>query len=107
MEPISAVAVITAVLPFVTAGLKKILKTDKWGPKKSGWNALLPVVLGVASSGVYAYANGSDVVSAIAIGLGSGGAASSARDIDKNLTQIVQTVMNSLRKPKPEDPSKE
>ena len=35
------IVLITAVIPFVTAAVKKILKTDKWGEKKSGWNALL------------------------------------------------------------------
>jgi hypothetical protein len=107
MEPVSAVAVITAVLPFVTAFFKKILKTDQWGPRKSGWNALIPVVLGVASSGVYAYAQGTDVVSSIAIGLGSGGAASSARDIDKNLINLfgaIRTMAEKEDTPKDEAP---
>ena len=75
MEPASMIAIITAAIPFVTAAVKKILKTDKWGEKKSGWNALIPVILGIASSGVCSYSRGNDLVTALAVGLGSGGVA--------------------------------
>ncbi|MCG3204862.1 MAG: hypothetical protein KCHDKBKB_01579 [Elusimicrobia bacterium] len=98
MEPTSIVAVITALLPFATAAVKKILKTDQWGVKKTGWNALIPIILGVISSGVYAYSQGSDVVTSLAIGLGSGGAASSARDIDKYLLNLFGAIRTLLRK---------
>ena len=97
MEPASMIAIITALIPFVTAAAKKILKTDQWGEKKSGWNALLPIVIGIASSGVYAHAHGSDWVMSIAIGLGSGGAASSVRDIDKNLLSLMETICSLFR----------
>lgn len=98
MEPTSMVALITALIPFATAAVKKILKTDQWGDKKTGWNALIPVVLGILSSGAYAYAHGSDVPTAIAVGLGSGGAASSARDVDKYLLNLFGAVRSLLTK---------
>ncbi len=92
MEPTSIIAIITALLPFATAAVKKILKTDQWGEKKTGWNALIPIVLGIVSSGVYAYSQGTDIVTSLAIGLGSGGAASSARDLDKNLLNLFGAI---------------
>jgi hypothetical protein len=92
MEPASMIALITAAIPFVTAAAKKILKTDTWGEKKSGWNALIPIVIGIVSAGTYAHSQGNDWVTSLAIGLGSGGVASSARDIDKNLVHILGTL---------------
>ncbi len=98
MEPASMIVLIIAAIPFVTAAAKKILKTDTWGEKKSGWNALIPIVIGIVSAGVYAHSQGSDWVTSLAIGLGSGGVASSARDIDKNLTHLVSAVLSLLKK---------
>jgi len=93
MEPMSVVALITAAIPFVTALAKKLLKTDRLPEKpRKGINALLPVLLGVLSSGIYAYSQGNDWMTALAIGLGSGGAAASARDIEKNLIQLAATL---------------
>jgi hypothetical protein len=97
MEPASIIAIITAAIPFVTAAAKKILKTDNWGERKRGWNALLPIVIGIASAGVYAHSQGNDWVTSLAIGLGSGGVASSARDIDKNLTNLVGAFLLKLK----------
>lgn len=98
MEPTSMVTLITVLIPFVTAALKKILKTDQWGEKKTGWNALIPVVLGIASAGVYAYSQGNDIVTSFAIGLGSGGAASSVRDIDRHLLNLFGAIQSLLKK---------
>lgn len=92
------VALITTLIPFATAAVKKILKTDQWGEKKTGWNALIPIVLGIVSAGVYAYSQGNDVVTALAVGLGSGGAASSARDIDKHLLNLFGAIRSLTRK---------
>jgi hypothetical protein len=97
MEPASIIAIITAAIPFVTAAAKKILKTDTWGEKKRGWNALIPIVIGIVSAGTYAHSQGNDWVTSLAIGLGSGGVASSARDIDKNLTNLVGAVISFLK----------
>ena len=100
MEPISIVALITTAIPFVTTLAKKLFKTDQLEEnKRKGVNALIPVLLGVLSSGLYAFSQGNDWVTALAIGLGSGGAASSARDIEKNLIQLIGTV-NKLVKGK-------
>lgn len=98
MEPTSIVALITAVIPFATAGIKKILKTDQWGDRKRGWNSLIPIALGILSSGLYAYSQGSDVMTSLAIGLGSGGAASSARDIEKHLLNLIGAIRIMLAK---------
>lgn len=93
MEPMSVVAMITAAIPFVTALVKKFLNTERLPEKpRKGLHALLPVLLGVFSSGLYAYSQGNDWMTALAIGLGSGGAAASARDIEKNLIRFVETV---------------
>ncbi len=93
MEPMSIVALITAAIPFVTALAKKFLNTDRLPEKpRKGLHALLPVLLGVLSSGFYAYSQGNDWMTALAIGLGSGGAAASARDIEKNLVRFVEAV---------------
>lgn len=93
MEPTSIIALITAGIPFLTAVFKKVFKTDRLeeNPRK-GVNALIPVTIGILSSGLYAYSTGQDWVTALAIGLGSGGAAASARDIDRNLIRIAETV---------------
>lgn len=93
MEPVSVVALITAAIPFVTALGKKLLHTDRLSEKpRKGIHALLPVLLGVLSSGLYAYSQGNDWVTALAIGLGSGGAAASARDIEKNLIRLLKGI---------------
>lgn len=105
MEPASIIAIITAAIPFVTAATKKILKTDTWGERKRGWNALLPILIGIVSAGAYAHSQGSDWVTALAIGLGSGGVASSARDIDKNLTNIVGAILSFLNGPQDKKPT--
>ncbi len=90
MEPISIITLITAAIPFVTTMAKKLFKTDQLEEtKRKGINALIPVLIGVLSSGAYAYSQGQDWVTALAVGLGSGGAASSVRDIDKNLIQLL------------------
>lgn len=93
MEPTSIIALITVGIPFVTAIFKKVFKTERLDetPRK-GLHALIPVVLGILSSGLYAYSQNQDWMTALAIGLGSGGAAASARDIDRNLIRIAETV---------------
>lgn len=99
MEPVSIVALITAAIPFVTAMAKKLLKTDRLEEtKRKGLNALIPVLLGVLSSGLYAYSTGQDWMTSLAIGLGSGGAASSARDIEKNLIGLVNAIITLVKK---------
>lgn len=99
MEPVSIVALITAAIPFITALCKKLFKTDRF-ESKQGVNALIPIVLGILSSGLYAKGQGSDWITAIAIGLGSGGAAASARDIDKSLTGIANAIATLTYKKK-------
>ena len=92
MEPVSVVALITAAIPFATALAKKFFNTDRLPEKpRKGLHALLPVLLGVLSSGLYAYSQGNDWMTALAVGLGSGGAAASARDIEKNLIRLMDT----------------
>ena len=99
MEPISIVALITTAIPFITTVAKKLFKTDQLeDTKRKGVNALIPVLIGILSSGVYAYSQGQDWMTALAIGLGSGGAASSARDIEKNLVQLMDAVVGLIRK---------
>jgi hypothetical protein len=98
------IAIITAAIPFVTAAAKKILKTDTWGERKRGWNGLLPILIGIASAGVYAHSQGNDWVTSLAIGLGSGGVASSARDIDKNLTNLVGALLSFIKGPQDNKP---
>ena len=99
MEPISIVALITSAIPFITTVAKKLFKTDQLEEtKRKGVNALIPVLIGILSSGAYAYGQGQDWVTALAIGLGSGGAASSARDIEKNLIQFINAVSKIIGK---------
>jgi len=101
MEPVSIVALITAGIPLVTAVFKKVFKTDQLDEKpRKGVNALIPVVLGILSSGLYSYSQGQDWMTALAIGLGSGGAAASVRDIDKNLTQLMAAISGLAAKTK-------
>ena len=99
MEPVSIIALITTGIPFVTALCKKVFKTDRLDEKpQKGVHLLIPIVLGILSSGLYAYSKGQDWMTALAIGLGSGGAAASARDIDKNLIQLADTLTALLGK---------
>lgn len=102
MEPTSIIVIITAVLPFITAAAKKVLKTDKLSEQTSkGVNAIIPIVLGVLSAGLYSYVEDRNWVKALAIGLSSGGVASSARDIEKNLLGIVSSILKIVKKDKP------
>ena len=99
MEPVTIVALITAALPFVTALAKKLFNTDQLEEtKRKGINALIPIVLGVLSSGFYEYSRSHNWVTAVAVGLGSGGAASSVRDIDKNLIGLVNAIGSIFKK---------
>lgn len=99
MEPITIVTLLTAVIPFVTTLAKKAFQTKKLNDTtRQGVNALIPIVLGILSTGLYTYSQTNDWVAALAIGLGSGGAASSIRDIDKNLLGIVGAVLRIFKK---------
>ncbi len=103
MEPITIITLLTAGIPFLTAAIKKILRTEKWPEDhRKGWHGLIPIVLGILSTGLYEKSRGSDWVTALAVGLGSGGAASSARDLDKNLVQVF-SALRSILKPSQED----
>ena len=100
MDPITIVALLTAAIPFITKGVKKLIekrtaKLDE--PVRKGVHTLIPIVLGVLSSGLYSYAETGDWVTAMAVGLGSGGAASSLRDIDKNLLKVAEAVGSLLK----------
>ncbi len=86
-------ALITTGIPFITAAVKR-LTTKKLPDSKtvSGINAVIPLVIGILSTGLYTYAQTHDWMQAVAAGLASGGVASSARDIDKNLIGIVESL---------------
>lgn len=98
MDPITIAALITTGIPFVTAGLKKLFTKNIPDKYRSGVNAVIPLVLGIVSTGLYTYQQTNNVWAAVAAGLGSGGVASSARDIDKNLTRIVETIYKLVKK---------
>jgi len=98
MDPVT-IALITAGIPFITAGFKKIFNTDSFTSKaKAGINTLIPIVLGILSAGLYSYQQTGDLVTAVAIGLGSGGVASSARNIEKNLIGVINGVLSLIKK---------
>lgn len=101
MEPVSIVALITVGIPFLTTVFKKVFKTARLeeSPRK-GINALIPVVLGILSSGLYAYSQGQDWITSLAVGLGSGSAAASVRDIDKSLIGIANSIVTLFGKGK-------
>lgn len=101
MDPITVSALITAGIPFVTAGLKRLITRKLVTPEKQpGINTLIPLVLGILSTGLYTYSQTHDVVLSIAAGLGSGSAAASMRDVDKNLTGIVESIYKLASKKK-------
>lgn len=101
MGVIETVGLITTAIPFVTKLVKGIFKTKKIKqPYQKGINALIPVLIGVLSSGMFAYSQGMGWMTALAIGLGSGGAASTARDIEKNLIRLVEVSSKIFIKPK-------
>lgn len=99
MEPVTAITLVTAAIPFVTAIFKKLFKTDKL-PDQTRWgvNGLIPIVIGIVATGLTAHAQGMDWITSLAVGLGSGGAASSVRDLDKNLLGIVKFVLSQFAK---------
>lgn len=106
MEPVSVISLITVALPFLTAAIKKLLHTEKWAERpRKGFHSLVPVILGILSAGLYEYSRSGDGITALAVGLGSGGAASSVRDIDKNITQVVSAVLSLLKKRQTTDPT--
>lgn len=99
MGTLEIVGIITAVIPFATKIVKNWFKTETIkDPYRKGINALIPVVIGIVSSGLYAFSQGQDWLTALAIGLGSGGVASSARDIEKNLIRLVEAVIKLIKK---------
>jgi hypothetical protein len=101
IEPVSIIALITTGIPFVSALFKKVFKTDQLDENpQRGVHLLIPVVLGILSSGPYVYSQGQDWATSLAIGLGSGGAAASVCCIDKNLIQLAETITTLLGKKK-------
>lgn len=97
MDPITISAIATAVIPFVTAGIKKLFTKNLPEEMQSGVHAVIPLVLGILSSGLFTYQQTHDVWVSIAAGLGSGGVASSVRDIDKNVTKIIETLYGLIK----------
>lgn len=101
MEPVGIISLITAVIPFVTLGAKKLFRTDKLeGDTRAGVNALIPIIIGILSAGLYQYQQDPNIIKALAVGLASGGVASSARDIEKNLIGIVGSILKIFQKKK-------
>lgn len=99
VDPVTITALFTAVIPFVTAGVKKVFtRSMEATDTRSGINAVIPLVLGILSAGLYTYRTTHNVWGAVAAGLGSGGVASSVRDIDKNLIGIVENVYKLVGK---------
>lgn len=92
MEPIAIAGLMTAGIPFVTALFKRVTRRLVPVEKQAGVHALIPLFLGILSTGLYVYAETKNVWAALAAGLGSGGAASSVRDVDKNLLGIVSSI---------------
>ena len=96
MDPVSLGALLTAVVPFITAAAKKVLKPQleriQDEQLRSGVVTLLPLLLGVLSGAAASYAQGTDLVSALAAGLAAGGVGSSVRDVDKNMLGLAQSV---------------
>jgi len=104
MEPVSVITIITTVIPLVTAAVKKIINTGRLEESnRKAINGLIPIVLGILSSGLYEWTRSHNWITALAVGLGSGGAASSLRDVDKNLNLVGS--LRSLFKPEPPDAS--
>jgi hypothetical protein len=68
MEPITATAIATAVIPFVTAGLKRIFTKRLPENVRPGINAVIPLLLGMVSAGLYTYQETGDVWFAVAVG---------------------------------------
>jgi len=93
MDPITIGGVITALIPVVTTGVKKLFKTDKLDKDLAkGVNTLIPIVLGILSTGLYAVSQGASWSLALAIGLGSGMAAQNMRDLNKRFNIISALV---------------
>ena len=106
MEPITILSLITSGIPFLTALIKKVFKTNRIQvPLKHGIHALIPIIIGILSSGLYSYSQNKDWLTSLIIGLGSGGAASSFRDIDKNLTRIAEAVIKLFENKNDEKPA--
>jgi len=71
--------VVTALVPFLTAGLKKLFGSTKW-------NAVLPLVVGIVATlagalGAGQIAGWGDIVPVLMVGLSGGGLGSSVRDV--------------------------
>ncbi len=93
MEPFAIAGVITTLIPIISTGIKKLLKTDKLSARlKKGVNQLIPLVLGVLSTGLYAMSQGADWRLSLAIGFGSGAIAQNVRDLNKRFNIISALV---------------
>lgn len=96
---VEILAIITAVVPILTPLIKKLLKTDKWGSKKTT-NAIIPLVVGVLG-GIIACASEACTVAEACKqagvwwqcalgGLAAGAGGSYVRDFDKNVLGLAK-----------------
>ena len=93
MDQLIIIAVNTLIIPFVVAGIKKLFRTDKLSEQsRKTLHTILPLAAGILSSGLVEFQKSGNWKLALAVGLGSGGAASSLRDADKylNVTGTVR-----------------
>jgi len=93
VEPVTISMVITALIPVLSTAIKKLFKTDSLDAElKKGVNQLIPLVLGILSTGLYALSQGANWPVALAIGLGSGAVAQNMRDLNKRFNIISALV---------------
>ena len=89
MDQLIVIVVNTLAIPFITALAKKLFRTERLPEQtRKSLHTLMPLAAGVLTSGLVEYGHSHDWKLALAVGLGSGGAASSLRDADKNLNMI-------------------
>jgi len=94
----------TMLIPFLTALAKKVFRTEKMSEQtRKTFHTFMPLVAGILTNGLYEYQRSQDWKLALAIGLGSGGAASSFRDVDKNMN-LLGSMRNVLKEPENTQP---
>lgn len=104
MDQLIIVTVNTLLIPFAVAALKKIFRTDKLSERsRKTLHTMMPLAAGILSSGIVEWQRSHDWKLALAVGLGSGGAASSLRDADKNLN-VIGALRTMMREPKEAPP---
>jgi len=102
MDPLSLIGVITAVGPIITAGVKKVFKTDDIATKDARKivHKTIPLVVALLAAGTSHVLAGMPVEQAIMAALAGGLSGSYVRDMDRHGLKLIQNLALLVSKKK-------